>query len=182
MKLFAGLAALVLAVPGLAHAAGNVSGTYALRLDEICQSVENEIFKPSTQIQTIDEGNFTRTIGLITFTPTTAGGTSGTVSANFTQGKGTLTILGLPGPPPQPHVPDVQMGSTTKTGTYSVTIPAGTKPGTFKITFKGDTLNTFTAYFSQLSGAAYAHVDFLNTESNDDGEAPSCVQSGTLQK
>jgi len=181
MKLFAGLAALVLAVPGLAHAA-NVSGTYAIHLDEVCQSIENEIFKPSTQIQTIDEGHISRTIGLMTFTPTTAGGTSGAVSASFTQAKGTLTILGLPGPPASPHVPDVQMGSTTRTGTYSLTVPTGTKPGTFKVTFKGDTVTTFTAYFSQLNGATYSHVDFINAEGNMEGEAPSCVQSGTLQK
>ena len=107
---------------------------------------------------------------------------SGAVSANFTQAKGTLTILGLPGPPASPHVPDVQIGATTRTGTYSITVPAAAAPGTFKITFKGDTLNSFTAYFSQLSGAAFNHVDFMNIEGNKDGEAPSCVQSGTLQR
>jgi len=182
MKLFAGLAAVALAVPGLAHAAGNLSGTYALHLDEICQSIENELFNPKTQIQTIDEGQFTRTIGLITFTPAKAGGLTGTVSANFTQAKGTLTILGLPGPPASPHVPDVQMGNAARTGTYAITVPAGATPGTFKITFKGDTLNSFTAYFSQLAAGAYGHVDFMTIEGNMDGEAPSCVQSGSLQK
>lgn len=181
MKLFAGVLALVMAVPGLANAAGNVSGTYALQLSETCQSIENEIFKPSTQIQTIDEGNFTRTIGFMTLTPTKAGGLTGTVSANFTQAKGTLTILGLPGPPASPHVPDVQIGSTTKTGTYSVTVPAGATAGAFKIKFGSDAQNGFTAYFSQLVGGAYTHVDFINTESNNE-TAASCAQSGTLQR
>ena len=67
--------------------------------------------------------------------------------------------------------------STTKTGTYSVTVPAGATAGTFK----GDTLNTFTAYFSQLSAGAYLHADILNAESNNE-TAPSCAQSGTLQR
>src|SRR4051812_7116205 len=182
MKLIAGLAAMALAVPGLAHAAGNITGTYALRLDEICQSIENELFKPSTQIQTIDQGNFTRTIGLMTFTPTTAGGKSGKVSASFTQGKGTLTILGLPGPPASPHVPDAHMGTTTKAGTYSMTVQTSTTPGSFKVTFKSDPANNFTVYFSQLSGGVYNHLDFIGIEGNMDGEAPSCVQSGTLQR
>jgi hypothetical protein len=182
MKLFAGLTAMVLAIPGLAHAAGNISGTYAIQLNETCQSIENEVFKPSTQIQTIDEGLVTRTIGLMTFKPTTAGGSSGAVSTSFTQAKGTLTILGLPGPPASPHVPDVHMGTTTKTGTYSMTVQTGTTPGSFIVTFKSDPANNFTVYFSQLSGGVYNHLDFIGIEGNMDGEAPSCVQSGTLQR
>jgi hypothetical protein len=55
MKLLTGLIALTVAVPGLAHAA-TITGTYALRYTTLCQSIENEVFKPSTQIQTINEG------------------------------------------------------------------------------------------------------------------------------
>jgi hypothetical protein len=180
MKFFAGLIALTLAVPGLAHAAGNLSGTYSLRLTEVCQSIDNELFKPSTVINTIDPGTAQQTIGLITLTPSKAGALFGTVAATFTQANGTLTVLGLPGPPKSPAVPNVQIGTKSVTGTYSMTVAAGLAPSSFKITFKGDTLNSFTAYFSQLSGSTYLHAEILNIESNNE-TAPSCSQAGTLQ-
>ena len=145
MKLFASVLAAMLAIPGLANAAGTITGTYTVRLTEICQSIENELFKPATQVQTIDEGNFTQSIGLMTFTPAKAGALSGTVSARFTQAKGTLTILGLPGPPASPHVPDVHMGNATKTGTYSITLPTASAPGSFKVTIGNDTPNNIVA-------------------------------------
>jgi len=182
MKFFAGVLAVAVAVPGLAHAGNNISGTYSVHLTEVCQSIENEIFKPSTQIQTIDEGKITQTIGLITFTPTKAGGLSGAVSASFTQANGTLTILGLPGgtgQPGQPAKPDMQIGSATQSGTYSMTAGVGNAPGTLKITFKGDNLNNFTAYMSQPAGGIYGHVDFIDIESNNE-TAPTCANSGTL--
>jgi hypothetical protein len=178
VKLVAGALAVLIAVPGLALAA-NVSGTYSIHLTGICQSIENEVFKPSTVINTIDNGKIQQTTGFITFTPTKAGGLSGTVSANFTQGKGSLTILGLPGPPSSPAVPNMQIGSASQTGTYTMGTVNGLTGSAFTITFKGQKVETFTAYFSKLTGSIYDHVDFIGLDGNS-GEGPSCTNQGTL--
>lgn len=188
MKLFAGLFALTVAVPGLAQAASNLSGTYNIRLTEVCQSIENEVFNKSggvttTVINTIDEGKISQTVGVITFTPTTAGGLTGKVSATFTQTKGTLAILGLPGNPPSqpasPHVPDMKLQTKSQTGTYSLTLP-GTAPATITINFGKGSVSTFTAYLSKLSGGAYTHADFIDTESNASATA-SCSNAGSME-
>jgi len=190
MKLLAGLAALALTVPGLAHAANNLSGTYRIAMTTICQSIENEVFtknsngSTTTVVNTINEGKITQTVGFITFKPSTAGGLSGTVSANFTQTKGTLAILGLPGgagQPGSPHVPDMQMGNGAPTGTYSLTVSTLPTPSTFTITIKGDTKNSFPTYLSKLSGGVYTHADFINIDGNT-GEAPTCSNSGSLDR
>lgn len=182
MKFFVGALAMLMAVPGLAQAA-NLSGTYAIHLTEVCQSIEKEVFNP-TQIQTIDEGKVSQIIGLFTFKPTAVGGLSGTVSASVTQAKGTLTILGLPGgngQPGQPAVADMKLGNEALTGTYSITVAAGTAPSTFNITFNGETIS-FTSYFSQLSGGIYSHMDFIGTDHKiTSSQAPSCAHSGSLQ-
>lgn len=189
MKLFAGIAALALAVPGLAHAAGNLSGTYRITMTTICQSIENEVFNKAggvttTTVNTINEGKISQTVGFITFKPSTAGGLSGTVSANFTQTKGTLAILGLPGGPGQPgspHVPDMKMGNGAPTGTYSLTVATLPTPSTFSITIKGDTKNSFPTYLSKLSGGVYTHADFINIDGNT-GEAPTCSNTGSIDR
>src|SRR5256885_1440149 len=166
MKLFAGLAALAAAAPGLAHAAPTISGTYALRYTTLCQSIENEVFTKTasgaqqTTINTIDEGKLQQSIGFVTFTPSSAGASAGTVTGHLTEAKGRLAILGLPGPPALPAVPDMQINSGVQTGTYSVTFATPPNPSALKITFKGDTLQTFTAYLSKLAGGVYGHVDF----------------------
>jgi hypothetical protein len=187
MKFLAGLTALTLAAPGLAHAA-NIGGTYGIKFTTLCQSIENEVFNKNsngsttTIIETIDEGKISQTIGTITFTPTKAGGLSGNVSATFTQTKGTLTILGLPGNPPSqpasPHVPDMKVQTKSQTGTYSLTLN-GTAPATLSLNFGKGSVSTFTAYLSKLSGGAYTHADFIGIDGNT-GEAPSCSNSGSL--
>jgi hypothetical protein len=183
MKLVTGLIALTLAVPGLAHAA-NLSGTYSIKLTTLCQSIENELFKPSTQIQTINEGKISQAIGVITFTPSKAGGLTGNVSATFTETKGTLAILGLPGgtgQPATPHVPDMQIVTGNQTGTYSLTLPSGSAPAVISITFSGETGDVFTAYLSKLSGTAYTHVDFIGID-GDKGSKPSCSNAGSIER
>lgn len=177
MKFTAWLAALALAVPGLAHAA-NISGTYALRYTGFCQSIENEVFKPSTQIQTIDEGKFLQSIGFIKFTPSTAGALTGTVSANLTQAKGTLTILGLPGPPVQPATPDMKIATKSQSGTYTLTLATPPNPSKLVITFTGQGTETFTAYLSKLANGVYGHADFIVIEANT-GATPSCSNTGS---
>jgi hypothetical protein len=179
MKLFAGLAVVMLAVPGVAQAAGNINGSYSIKYTTLCQSIENELFKPSTQIQTIQEGKISQTVGVITFTPTTPGGLSGKVSAVFTQTQGTLAILGLPGPPASPHVPDMQIGTGTPSGTYSVTPASGAKPATIKINLGTGSGSTFTAYLSKLKGAVYTHADFIGID-GDTSSAPSCSNAGSI--
>jgi hypothetical protein len=188
MKLLTGLIALTVAVPGLAHAASNISGAYTIKLTEVCQSIENEVFNKNgttttTVINTIDEGKISQTVGVITFTPTTAGGLTGKVSATFTQTKGTLAILGLPGNPPSqpatPHVPDMQLQTKGQTGTYSLTLP-GTAPATITINFGKGSVSTFTAYLSKLSGGAYTHAEFIDRES-DGSAAPSCSNAGSIE-
>jgi len=187
MKLFAGLCALAAAAPGLAHAAPTISGTYALRYTTLCQSIENEVFQKNgtsqqTVINTIDEGKIQLTIGFITFTPSGAGASSGTVAAHLTEAKGSLAILGLPGNPPtqpaQPAVPDMQISSGIQTGTYSVTLATPPSPSTLKITFKGDKLETFTAYPSKLAGGIYGRVDFSDLDGSV-ANKPNCSNSGS---
>jgi hypothetical protein len=185
MKLLTGLFALTLAVPGLAHAAPTISGTYALHFTTLCQSIENEVFEKSgtsqqTVINTIDEGKLQQTVGVITFTPSKAGASAGTVTAHLTQAGGSLAILGLPGPPSQPAVPDMQIGSGTQTGTYSVTLATPPSPSTLKITFKGSSLETFTTYPSKLSGGVYGRVDFVDLDSSIGGK-PHCINTGSAE-
>jgi hypothetical protein len=187
MKLLAGLAALTLAAltlaaPGLVHAA-TITGTYALRYTTLCQSIENEVFTKSgtsqqTTINTIDEGKLQQSIGFITFTPSSAGASAGTVTGHLTEAKGSLAILGLPGPPASPAVPDMQINSGVQTGTYSVTFATPPIPSTLRITFKGDSLQTFTAYLSKLAGGVYGHVDFVDIDKPISGKN-HCVNSGT---
>jgi hypothetical protein len=185
MKLIAGLSVLGLAVPGLAHAA-NINGTYALRYTTLCQSIENEVFTKSgtsqqTTINTIDEGKIQQTIGFITFKPSAAGGTSGTVTATLTQAKGSLAILGLPGSPTQPGqaaVPDMQIGTAPQSGTYTLTMATAPKPSTLQIAFTSEKTETFTAYLSKLTGAVYGHVDFEDLD-NPIGGKNHCVNTGS---
>jgi len=183
MKIAAGLCALAAAVPGLAHAAPTITGTYALSYTTLCQSIENEVFTKTasgqqTTINTIDEGKLQQSIGLITFTPSSAGASAGTVSAHLTEAKGSLAILGMPGPPASPAVPDMQIQSGVQTGTYSVTFATPPNPSTLKITFKGDSLETFTAYPSKLAGGVYGHLDFVSLDKPISGKN-HCVNSGT---
>src|ERR1700743_1021265 len=92
---------LATVIPGVAHAAGNLKHTYSIVLTQLCQSIDNELFKPSTVINTINQGKLSQSIGFITLTPTKAGGLTGKIAVHFTQSQGSLTILGLPGPPAQ---------------------------------------------------------------------------------
>ena len=185
MKLLAGLAALVLAVPSLAHAA-NVNGTYAMRYTTFCQSIENEVFTKSgtsqqITINTIDEGKFVQSIGFIKFTPSKAGALTGTVSANMTQAKGTLTILGLPGSATQsgqPDTPDMKMSTKSQTGTYTLTLATPPSPSKLVIAFTGQGTENFTAYLSKLANGVYGHADFIAIDANT-GATPSCSNTGS---
>jgi hypothetical protein len=182
MGRFAGLLALILAAPGLAHAA-NITGTYAARYTTFCQSIENEVFNKSgttqtTVINTIDEGKLVQAIGFMKFTPSTVGGLTGTVSANMTQAKGTLTILGLPGPPAQPAAPDMKIGTAPQSGRYALTLATPPNPSKLMITFTGQAAETFTAYLSKLANGVYGHVDFVAIDGNT-GSAPSCSNVGS---
>ena len=185
MKLAAGLAVLGLALPGLAHAA-NISGTYALRYTTLCQSIENEVFTKSgssqqTTIDTIDEGKLQQTIGFITFKPSTAGGTSGTVTATLTQAQGSLAILGLPGSPTQPGqpaVPDMQIGTQPQSGTYSLTLVTAPNPSTLQVAFTGEKTEVFKAYLSKLSSGVFGHVDFEDLDGPINGKN-HCINQGS---
>jgi hypothetical protein len=187
MKLLTGLIALTFAVPGLAHAANNISGTYNIKFTTLCQSIENELFNKSgttttTVINTIDEGKISQTVGVITFTPTKAGGLTGTVSATFTQSNGTLAILGLPGgvgQPSSPHVPDMTLKTQSQAGTYSLALP-GTAPAKITINFGKGGASAFTAYLSKLTSGIYTRADIIAIEAST-GTAPSCTMSGTIE-
>jgi hypothetical protein len=174
------LAVSAIAVPGLAQAA-NISGTYALRYTTLCQSIEKEIFSPSTQIQTIDEGKLMQTIGFITFKPSTAGGLTGTVSAQLTQAKGSLAILGLPGgvgQPGQPAVPDMTIGSAPQSGTYSLALATPPSASTLKVSFNGESQQVFTVYPSKLANGTYGRVDFVDLDGNV-ANKQNCINSGS---
>lgn len=180
MKFLAGLAALTLVAPGLAHAA-TITGTYALRYMTLCQSIENEVFSTSTQIQTINEGKILQTIGFMTFKPSPAGGLSGTVSAQLTQAKGSLAILGLPGPPAQPAVPDMKIGSAAQSGTYTLTLATPPSPSKLTISFTGEKTGTFFAYPSKLASGIYGHVDFVDLDGSV-ANKPNCINSGSAER
>ena len=170
--------ALLTAVPGIAHAA-NLNGTYSVVLTQLCQSIDNEVFKPSTVINTINDGKLSQSVGFVTMTPSTVGGLTGKISARLTQSQGSLTILGLPGPPVSPPNPDMVIQNATQTGTFSLTLGSGLAPSTLSLTFSGDKLRTYKAYFSQLSGGVYKHGTFINLSGNNGG-APTCTNQGTL--
>jgi hypothetical protein len=184
MKSVAALAALALAISGLAHAAGTIKGTYAVRYTTLCQSIENEVFTKTasgaqqTTINTIDEGELDQSIGFITFTPSSAGASSGTVSANLSQAKGSLAILGMPGPPISPAVPDMKVKTGTQTGTYTLNLATAPNPSTLKITFTGQTTAVFTAYLSKLASLVYGHLDFQNIDEPIGGK-PHCINTGS---
>ncbi|HEX4506337.1 MAG TPA: hypothetical protein VH722_11455 [Alphaproteobacteria bacterium] len=183
MKSTAAFAAMALAVPGLAHAAGTIKGTYSVRYTTLCQSIEDEVFKKSggsqqTNINTIDEGALEQSIGFITFTPSSAGASSGKLSATLTQAKGSLAILGLPGPPASPAAADMKMKTGTQTGTYALTLATAPNPSTLKITFTGQTVATFTAYPSKLAGAVYGHIDFQDLDDPISGKN-HCINTGS---
>lgn len=183
MKSIAALTVLALAVPGLAHAAATIKGTYALSFTTLCQSIENEVFTKSgssqqTTINTIDEGKLQQSIGFLTFTPSSAGASAGTVTGHLTEAKGSLAILGLPGPPASPAVANMQIQSGVQTGTYSITLATPPSPSTLKIAFKGDSVQTFTAYPSKLAGGVYGHLDFASIDKPISGKN-HCVNSGT---
>lgn len=184
MKSAVALAALALALPGLAHAA-NINGTYAVRYTTLCQSIENEVFTKTasgaqqTTINTIDQGRLQQTIGLITFKPSAAGGTSGTVTATLTQAKGSLAILGMPGPPVTPAAPDMKIGTASQSGTYTLTLATPPNPSTLQIAFTGEKSETFTAYPSKLVSGVYGHVDFENLDGPING-ANHCINTGTV--
>ena len=186
MKLVAGLCALAVAVPGLAHAGATITGTYALHFTTLCQSIENEVFTKTgtsqqTTINTIDEGKLQQSVGFLTFTPSGAGASAGTLTGHLTEAKGSLAILGLPGgsgQPGQPDTPDMQVQSSVQTGTYSITFATPPNPSTLKITFKGDTLQTFTAYPSKLAGGVYGRLDFVSIDKPIGGKN-HCVNTGS---
>jgi hypothetical protein len=176
---------LVLGIAGVATAgahATNISGAYSIKYTTLCQSIENEVFGKSTQIQTIDEGKISQTVGTITFTPTTAGGLSGKVSTVATQSKGSLAILGLPGPPASPAVPDMAVSTGTQTGTYMLVPSVGglTTFYSLSITFAGKKGGTtmFTAYPSLAKSGVFSHADFIGIDGN--GAKPTCSNAGSI--
>ena len=176
---------LILAVALLAAAsvkADTISGGYSIIFTTICQSIEKETFGKTTVVSTIQEGKISQTVGTITFKPSTAGASSGKVSAQFTQSKGTLAILGLPGPPATPAVPDMAISTGTQSGTYSLFPLVGGLPVfSLSITFTGKNggTDTFTAYPSQSKNGVYDHVVFIGID-GETGQSPSCTNSGTI--
>jgi hypothetical protein len=177
-----GLAVSAAAIFGTAQGATNLNGVYTIRYTTLCQSIDNEVFKPNTQINTISQGKISQTVGMITFTPSAAGGLSGKVLANATASKGSLTILGLPGPPVQPAVPDMVLKSAnTQAGTYSLRVGLGSSPSTLTIAFTGETPEVFTAYVSKPKNGAFTHADFIGIE-GETGKPPSCSNSGSIDQ
>jgi hypothetical protein len=177
MKPLVGLAALAIAVPGLAHAA-TLSGKYSVRYTTLCQSIENEVFSPSTQIQTIDPGKILHTMGFITFIPSTPGRLSGKLSAQLTQAKGSLTILGTP---TQPPAPDVMIGNGTTGGSFTLIPATPSAPAMLQFAFTKSKPRTLTIYLSKLAGGVYGHIDFVDLEGNVAGK-PNCITFGTADR
>ena len=177
MRTLAGLAALAVAIPALAHAA-TLSGKYAIHYTKLCQSIESEVFSPSTRIQTIDPGRILHTTGFITFMPSTAGGLSGNLSAQLSQSKGSLAILGTP---TLPAVPDMEIASATTGGTFALTLATPTAPATLKFAYTGGKQSTLIVYLSKLAGGIYRHADFVDLEGNVGGR-PNCTTFGSADQ
>ncbi len=189
---FGALLPLLLAIPGAAQAAtGTLSGIYTVKVTSLCQSIEKEAFTTAgvgttdqdqqTQIQTIDQGKISQTYGFIQFTPSKAGALAGTLTIAGTQAAGSLTVLGLPGPPATPAGPDMQMRQGTFPASYSMTVGTGLNPSSFVITLPGAAPRTYTAFPTQLKAGVYDHMDFITlTTSGSNGSTPSCVDTGTI--
>lgn len=177
MRTLAGLAALAVAVPALAHAA-TLSGKYSARYTTLCQSIEQEVLSPSTQIQTVDRGKILHAIGVITFTPSTPGGLSGKISAQLSLAKGSLAILGTP---TQPAAPDMKINTGATGGTFVLTPATPTAPATLKFAYTGGKANTLIIYLSALVGGVYRHADFIDLE-GDVGGKPNCTTFGSADR
>lgn len=182
MRVIGGFGAVLLLAqaavfPALA-ASPNLSGVYTLHLTELCQAemlieqagngVDSNVgllFPAGPEGQ--PTGMLTQTAGTMTFTPTTANGQSGSVSAVFTnvygQGFQLSVNSGSPGPA-------METNTTRQTGTYSM------NSSSITIHFTGHASQTFNAYFGQLSipfGTA-DHVDFVGIDS----AMPTCSIAG----
>jgi hypothetical protein len=177
MKTLAGLAALAVAVPTLAHAA-TLSGKYSARYTTLCQSIEQEVLSPSTQIQTVDRGKILHAIGFITFMPSAPGGLSGKISAQLSLAKGSLAILGTP---TQPAAPDMKINSGTTGGTFALTPATATAPATLKFAYTGGKPSILTIYLSEPVGGVYRHADFIDLEGAVGGK-PNCTTFGSADR
>jgi len=175
MKTLAGLAALAVATPALVHA-GTLSGKYAVRYTTLCQSIETE--NSRGKVKTIDPGRIQHAIGFITFNPSTPGGLSGQLSAQLSQAKGSLTILGTP---TLPAVPDLKINSGTTGGTFALSPGTPTSPPTLKFAFTGGKQSTLIIYLSRLLGGVYDHADFIDLEGNVGGR-PNCSTFGSADR
>jgi hypothetical protein len=182
LKHLAGLTLSAVAICGTAHAANTFSGTYSVRYTTLCQSIENEVFKPITQVNTISLGKISQTVGVITFTPSAAGALSGAVSINATQSNGSLTILGLPGPPVTPAAPDMVVSTgKPQAGSFSFKPMLGGGPSTLTIMLAGETPEVFLAYVSKPKNGAFTHADFIAIDGAP-GKPPSCSNSGSIDQ
>jgi hypothetical protein len=132
-------AVLLAASPAIARPATNLSGTYMMQLQEICQPSLS--FKSGSSLPTGGNGNVKLISGSATFAPSTLLGTSGQYSALQTTVQGALLVLKLDG---------TAKGNSFKATAF--TNPEGSHSNatdTLTITAQGIT-QTYTATYGQL--------------------------------
>lgn len=178
---------LLAASPALA--APSLTGPYIFNATEICQAqigvnggnfVTGVSGSPGgngfsvtngtavTGLNTGQQGGVSQITGIFTLTPTTAGGSSGTVKLTVTQIEGSLLMVqGVPG---ASYSGQAMTAPTSKSqsGTYTVT---GTS---LTVTFAGKTAQTFTAVFGAPVSGVTKTVAFLGST------GPGCTFQGLM--
>jgi len=100
------------------------------------------------------------------------------VKATLTQAKGSLAILGMPGPPVSPAVPDMKIGTAPQSGTYSLTLMTPPAASALQVAFTGEKVENFTAYPSKLTNGVYGHIDFEDLDNPISGKN-HCINTGS---
>lgn len=189
LAIIAAAGALAAQMSTASATASNISGTYLVNYASFCQAIQNEVFTTvgttdqdqQTTIQSIDPGSIDQQSGYMTFTPSAAGATTGTVSAVLAKSHGSLLVTGLPGPPPFPDTPDMTFStdkaSSPETGTYSMSVGAGLNPGTLTISLGGGSIS-FTVFYGGAAAGIYHQVLFIAAQTSGKG----CTTQGSATR
>ena len=177
IPLFGGILALAqLAAGSSAYAATpNLSGAYTFRGTSFCQAAQNVVKTTSggttdtdvtTNVFVVTPGSLREEIGVVTFTPTVAGGQSGAISLAQTAINGSLLITEQNGSAPSGTM-TAQTGS--KSGTYSIALNTANTTYTsyvITITWPGKSplaLNSVVGEVNTTTGMA-SHVEALKLD------------------
>jgi hypothetical protein len=155
-----GIAAVAMLPLTAIAATPNLSGTYALSFEDVCQITLSATVDPSTHdlnaLETINDGKVSQTVAVATFNSTTR-----TLSLSGMQVKGSLLLVpGLSNPTEQ-----MSESSVSESGSYSV-------PNNTTLVLIGE---TFHAAFGNVVSGVARYATFVA----QDPSKPECYHYGT---